>query len=170
MSSLGHTFHRECNRMLQHPIYLVITLLLPLFCYSFFASMMRDGMPMQLPIAVVDQDNSALSRNIIRQLSASPQMQVVSHLGSYTEGRDAMQRGDILGFVILPANTQADAMAGRRPEVSFYANNSYLITGSLIMRDLTTITTLSSASINVGMRAGRGQSPMEIASNVQPIT
>ncbi len=164
------SFRREWNRILQRPIYTVITLILPLVCYAFFASMMRDGMPMQLPIAVVDQDNSALSRNIIRQMDASPQMQIMSHLGSYTEGRDAMQSGEILGFVILPAGMQADAMAGCRHEVAFYANNSYLITGSLIMRDLTTITTLSSASLNVGMRAGHGQSPMEIAANVQPIT
>lgn len=155
--------------MLQHPIYLVMTLLLPLVCYAFFASMMRDGMPMQLPIAVVDQDNSALSRNIVRQIGASPQLRIVSHLGSYTEGRDAMQSGHILGFIILPADMQADAMAGRRPEAAFYANNSYLITGSLVMRDLTTITTLASASLNVGIRSGRGQSPMEIAASVQPV-
>ncbi len=170
LQSCGLVFRRECNRMLQHPIYLLMTLLLPVICYVFFASMMRDGMPMQLPIAVVDQDNSALSRNIVRQIDASPQLQIMSHLGSYTEGRDAMQSGDILGFVILPANMQADAMSGRRPEVAFYANNSYLISGSLVMRDLTTITTLSSASLNVGMRAGRGQSPMDIAAGVQPIT
>ncbi len=169
LRSCGSVFRRECSRMLQHPIYLVMTLLLPLFCYSFFASMMRDGMPMQLPIAVIDQDNSTLSRSITRQLDASPQMQIVSYMDSYIEGRNAMQCGDILGFVILPANMQADATSGRRPEVAFYANNSYLISGSLVMRDLTTITTLSSASLNVGMRAARGQSPTEIAANVQPI-
>jgi ABC-2 type transport system permease protein len=155
--------------MLQRPIYLVMTLLLPAVCYAFFASLMRDGMPVQLPIAVVDRDNSALSRNMVRQIGASPQLRIVSHLGSYTEGRDAMQSGDIFGFIILPANMQADAMSGRRPEAAFYANNSYLIAGSLVMRDLTFITALSSASLNAGIRAGHGQSPMEIAADVQPV-
>ena len=146
-----------------------MTLVLPLFCYIFFVSFMNEGVPMGLPIAVVDQDNSSMSRSFVRKLDASPQTTIKAHLGSYHEGVDAMQRGDIHGFIILPRNMQADAMAGRTPEVAFYANNSYLMSGSLIMRDLSTISALSSASLNIGMRAARGQSPEEIIANVQPV-
>ncbi len=169
---LEHSFPvlgRECRRILQRPVYLVMTLLLPIVCYAFFASMMRDGMPMQLPVAVVDLDNSTLSRSIVRRMDASPQTEITAHLRSYHEAKDAMQRGEVFGFIIFPKNMQADAMAGRQPEVAFYANNSYLIGGSLIMRDLSTATAQASASLNIGVRAGRGQSPTEIAANVQPI-
>ncbi len=160
---------REFNRMLSRPIYLVMTLVLPIVCYTFFTSMMSDGMPTQLPIAVVDMDNSALSRSIIRKFNASPQTKITTRLNSYNEGKEAMQRGDVLGFIVFPTDMQADAMAGRQPEITFYTTNSYLISGSLLMRDLSTITAISSASLNIGARAGKGQSMQEIAANVQPI-
>ncbi|MDR0814444.1 MAG: ABC transporter permease [Bacteroidales bacterium] len=160
---------RECRRMLQQPVYLTITLLLPVFCYVFFASLTREGMPRQLPLAVIDLDNSALSRSIIRRIDASPQTRIAAHFSDYHEGRSAMQSGDVFGFIIFPKNLQADAMAGRQPQIAFYTTNTYLIGGSLVMRDLSAITALSSASLNIGMRAGRGQSPVEIAANVQPV-
>lgn len=169
-SSLLKVVRRECRRMLRRPIYLVMTIILPVFCYTFFVSMMRDGMPMKLPFAVVDQDNSSLSRAIIRNLEASPQTDITMRLNSYYEGKNAMQKGDILGFLILPENLQEDAMAGRQPELVFFTTNSYLISGSLLMRDLTAITALASASLNINVRAGKGQSAEMIAANVQPIT
>ena len=170
MSLFGHTFQRECKHLLRRPIYLVMVLVLPLFCYAFFASMLHNGLPVQLPVAVVDHDNSILSRSIIRQMGASQQIRIASHLQSYSQGRDAMQRGELFGFIILPGNMQADAIAGRCPEVAFYTNNSYLVAGSLVMRDLTAITTLSSAALNLQRRAATGQPPVEIAANIQPIT
>ena len=169
LQSSAPVFCRECRLMLQRPIYIVMTLIFPLFCYAFFTSMMKDGMPMQLPVAVVDLDNSTLSRSIIRRIDTSPQIKIVSRPYSYAEANDALQRNNISGFIILPRNMQSDAMAGRQPKVAFYTGNTYLISGSLAMRELSTITAQSSASLNIRMRAGSGQSPTEIAANVQPI-
>ncbi|GHU94763.1 membrane protein [Bacteroidia bacterium] len=162
-------FCREIRRMLQRPIYLAVTLLLPIFCYAFIASLTSEGVPHQLSMAVIDLDNSTLSRSIIRQIDASPQTRITKRFSNYHEGRDAMQKGEIFGFIIFPKNLQADAMAGRQPQIAFYTTNTYLIGGSLIMRDLTTITAITSASLNVGVRAGRGQAPVEIMGHVQPI-
>ncbi|MDR2039924.1 MAG: ABC transporter permease [Bacteroidales bacterium] len=166
---LMKVIRRECSRMLSRPIYLIVTLIMPLFCYVFFASMMSEGMPKELPVAVVDMDNSNLSRTFTRNLDASPQTRVVAHLTSFHEGKSAMQKGDILGFIVLPSNLQIDAMSGKQPQIVFYTNNSYLITGSLLMRDFSTITALSSAAVNVGIRTQKGEPMQTIMANVQPI-
>ena len=51
-------------------------LIAPAICVIFFVSLMHEGLPTDLPIAVVDMDNSATSRNLIRQLDAFEQTEV----------------------------------------------------------------------------------------------
>ena len=59
---------REVHRLVAQPIYFFCMLIAPAICVIFFVSLMHEGLPTDLPIAVVDMDNSATSRNLIRQL------------------------------------------------------------------------------------------------------
>ena len=61
---------RELHRMTERPVYLMMTIIIPSVVILFFATFLNQGMPSSLPIAVVDFDNSAMSRLIIRNLSA----------------------------------------------------------------------------------------------------
>ena len=64
---------REVHRLVAQPIYFFCMLIAPAICVIFFVSLMHEGLPTDLPIAVVDMDNSATSRNLIRQLDAFEQ-------------------------------------------------------------------------------------------------
>ncbi len=169
MTSVWAVVLRECRRMVGRPIYLVMTLVLPLFCYLFFASMLGEGLPQKLPIAVVDLDGSSLSCAIVRMVGASAQTDVGVECGSMMEAQIRMRQGGIYGTLLLPRNMQRDAMAGRRPTVVFATPNNFLISGSLAMRDLTQICATASSGLNISSRAGRGASPTQIAAEVQPI-
>lgn len=65
---------REVHRLVAQPIYFFCMLIAPAICVIFFVSLMHEGLPTDLPIAVVDMDNSATSRNLIRQLDAFEQI------------------------------------------------------------------------------------------------
>ena len=67
---------REVHRLVAQPIYFFCMLIAPAICVIFFVSLMHEGLPTDLPIAVVDMDNSATSRNLIRQLDAFEQTEV----------------------------------------------------------------------------------------------
>ena len=58
---------REVHRLVAQPIYFFCMLIAPAICVIFFVSLMHEGLPTDLPIAVVDMDNSATSRNLIRR-------------------------------------------------------------------------------------------------------
>ena len=49
---------REIHRLVAKPLYIFCMLIAPLFCMVFFVSLMKEGLPTNLPIAVVDLDNS----------------------------------------------------------------------------------------------------------------
>ena len=78
---------REVHRLVAQPIYFFCMLIAPAICVIFFVSLMHEGLPTDLPIAVVDMDNSATSRNLIRQLDAFEQTEVYMKTMSFTEAR-----------------------------------------------------------------------------------
>ena len=61
---------RECHRLVSRPLYLFCMVIAPLFCYIFFTTLMDSGLPTNMPVGAVDLDNSASSRNILRNLDA----------------------------------------------------------------------------------------------------
>ena len=122
---------RECHRLVSRPLYLFCMVIAPLFCYIFFTTLMDSGLPTNMPVGAVDLDNSASSRNILRNLDAFGQTAVVARYSSVNEARTAMQEGKIYGFFYIPKGMSADAQSQRQPKLSFYTNNSYLIAGSL---------------------------------------
>ena len=73
---------RECRRLVSRPLYLFCMVIAPLFCYIFFTTLMDSGLPTNLPVGAVDMDQSATSRNLIRNLDAFGQTAVVAHYGS----------------------------------------------------------------------------------------
>jgi len=125
---------RECHRLVSRPLYLFCMVIAPLFCYIFFTTLMDSGLPTNMPVGAVDLDNSASSRNILRNLDAFGQTAVVARYSSVNEARTAMQEGKIYGFFYIPKGMSADAQSQRQPKLSFYTNNSYLIAGSLLLQ------------------------------------
>lgn len=161
---------REIGRMISRPIYLVITLVLPLICYIFFITLLDNGLPDKMPVAVVDLDNTSMSRLLVRQLDATQQSRVVGKLSSWHEAIQKMQEGEIYAFLVIPANFQADVMAGRQPNVPFYTQNAYYIAGSLLMKDMALTVATVSGGVNLQMRTAKGQSADYAMAQIQPIT
>ena len=54
---------RELRIWVRRPIYLLGTVAVMAFCTIFYLSFLKDGVPSDVPIAVVDLDRSSTSRN-----------------------------------------------------------------------------------------------------------
>lgn len=84
---------RETTRIATKPIYLFCMIIAPILCFVFFTTLMSKGLPTNLPAGVVDLDNTATTRNIVRNLDAFQQTEIVAHYSSVSEARQAMQIG-----------------------------------------------------------------------------
>ena len=67
---------RELKRMSSKSIYMWILFILPLFTFLLFTSMFHQGKAEGFKMAIYDADNSALSRQIIRWVEASPEIEL----------------------------------------------------------------------------------------------
>lgn len=160
---------RECKRLVARPLYLFCMVIAPLFCYIFFTTLMSSGLPENLPVAVVDMDNTQTSRNIARNLDAFQQSKVVAHYASFNEARTAMQRGAIYGFFYIPKNLSSDAQKQLQPTLSFYTNNSYLIAGSLLFRDMKMMSELAAGSAMQSTLYAKGMAEEQAIAILRPI-
>lgn len=160
---------RECHRLVSRPLYLFCMVIAPLFCYIFFTTLMDSGLPTDLPTGAVDLDNSSTSRNILRNLDAFQQTKIIAHYDSFDEARIAMQEGKIYGFFYIPRDMSQDVQSSRQPKISFYTNNSYLIAGSLLFRDMKMMSELASGSAGRSSLYAKGATESQAMAFLQPI-
>lgn len=160
---------RECRRIVSRPLYLFCMVIAPLFCYVFFTTLMGSGLPTNLPVGVVDLDNSSTSRNIVRNLDAFQQTEVIGRYPNFDEARIAVQEGKIYGFYYIPKNMSEEAQSSRQPKVSFYTNNSYLIAGSLLFRDMKMMSELAAGAVGRATLYAKGATENQAMGILQPI-
>lgn len=143
--------------------------LLPIISMFTLLSIMGKGLPSSLPLAVVDEDNTNGSRALVRNINAFAQTQVVAQTLTFREAREAMQRGEVYGIMVVPKRFEADATAGRQPIITCYTNNAYLMAGSLLFRDMKMIAELASGKVVLEFGQARGLTMDEIMGKAQPI-
>ena len=160
---------REMRRMVSTPIYFFCMLVAPIISLVFFVSLMHGGLPTDLPIAVVDLDNTSTSRNLIRQLDAFSQTKVVMSTTSFAEARQEMQEGHVYGIFYIPEDFTVEATSGKQPRLSFYTNGTYLIAASLLFRDMKTMSVLAGASVGLQTGRAKGYTDDQIMGQLQPI-
>lgn len=160
---------RELNRWIKKPIYFFCIIGAPAITAIFFLSLMAKGLPADMPIAVVDLNNTSTSRSLIRQLDAFSQTKVASVSMDFEYARTLMQKGKIYGVFYIPSNFSQDAIAGRQPKLSFYTNGSYLIAASLLFRDMKTVSVLGGKAIGLQTGLSKGQTTESIMGQLQPI-
>ena len=170
LSAFIKTLKRELKRMGSRPIYFLGTVSVMLFCYVFFLTLMKEGQPVRMPVGIVDLDNSSLSRQFVRNLDATQQSEIVMHLNSYTEARKEMQKGNIYAFVVIKDNFEAEVMANRRPKMTFYVNDAYLVAGSLLLKDITYMSELTAGAMKQKVLKAKGMEDSRIMGVIQPIS
>ena len=144
-------------------------LVFPLLSLLFFTSLMDEGLPEDMPVGVVDLDNTSTSRSIIRRLDGFQSSQVVARYASVAEARHAIQENEIYAFLYIPKGTTDQLISARRPKISYYYNLASIMSGALLMKDLKTISTLGSAAVGQTTMRAKGFTPGQIQAFLQPI-
>ncbi len=162
-------FRREWIRILSSKICIWGILVAPLISMLILFPMMDKGLPEKIPIAVVDLDNSVTSRTLIRQLDAFPKTDIKFKSLSFRDATQKMERAEIYAVFVIPREFSVKAVSGQRPKLTFYTNNAFLISGSLLFQDLKTISVLASASVGLQTAEAQGYTQGQIMPVLQPI-
>lgn len=143
--------------------------LFPLIALIFFTTLMAEGLPEDMPVGIVDLDNTTTTRSLVRRLDAFQSSRVVARFPSVAEARRAVQENVIYAFLYIPKGTTDDLLASRQPKISYYYNMASIMSGALLMKDLKTISNLGSAAIGQATMRAKGYTQDQIMAFLQPI-
>lgn len=159
----------ELHNMVTYPVYLFCMVLLPLFIIFFFTNIMHENLPQDIPVGIVNLDNTTTSRKVIRKFDSFHISKIVGYYPNVSAARKAMQNNEIYGFIYIPKGLSDDLIGNRQPKISFYYNNSVLLAGSLVYKEMRAIATMGSAGYTLAKMQKMGYNDRDIMIYLQPI-
>ncbi|HEY7085521.1 MAG TPA: ABC transporter permease [Hyphomicrobiaceae bacterium] len=123
---VGGAFVAEWRRVLALRGAFILLVVAPLFYGIYYPQPYLNQILRKIPIAVVDSDQSELSRRIVETLDASGAVSVTKRAATLTEARAALDRGEAFAVVGIPPGTERDVLKGTNVHVPIYADATYL--------------------------------------------
>lgn len=121
---------RELQYLLKHKWDLCLVTIAPLFVIILFSSMFYAGKAEHLPIAIIDQDQSELSRNIEKYLSHNHTLSIYTVSDNPNEVEHLLNQTKIWGYVHIPAGAEQRMVQAQDAQISIAFNQSYFSIGN----------------------------------------
>ncbi|HWJ70921.1 MAG TPA: ABC transporter permease [Sphingobium sp.] len=139
-------FFREIAHLGRSRWDLGMITLFPLMALAIVAAMLIEGVPRALPVAVVDLDNSAFSRAIVRAAMATPAVRVASLGPDMPRAERLVRGGQMWAILHIPKGAGTGLERARTPAIQIFYNASYLSIGGAAASGLrTAVTTVIAA-------------------------
>lgn len=168
-SGLGVVARREVERIAASGEYRAVLLWLPLGVILFFALFFSQEVVGPLPVAVVDEDNSALSRKLVTMIRATPQTSLVEGCADMSEASACLLQGDVVAVVEIPQGFSKAILSGKHTEVLFYDSGTNVSSNSLSAKGVHTAITSFSVGVSLQRAEIKGATPDEALSSAMPI-
>jgi ABC-2 type transport system permease protein len=104
-----------------------------------------------IPIAVVDQDHTELSRNLAQTLNADEAIEVAVRADTLAEAQAALARGEVFAILGIPQDTEKELLKGNPARLPAYVDSAYFLLYNRMLQGILE----GSGAINVAI-ASRG--------------
>lgn len=132
---------------------LIFCILLPLGYPLLYTWLYSNETVREVPTVVVDQCNTALSREYIRKVDASPDVRIVAHAQDINGGQDFIRRREAYGVIAIPRNFERDVLRGQQSSVRVFVDMSGMLYYKSILTSATNVSLEMNAKIKASTRA-----------------
>ena len=166
---LHQSARREWRLLCSRPWDLALISWVPLLAIALLWWIFSNGLPTRLPIGVMDDDHTALSRQLTRFLQATPGLDVIERFENAAEAEQALRAGRVDAAVFIPADFTRSIKLGRATQVTLLHNAQLGTHSGLIQRDVRTAASTLSAGIEMSARNKRGEPAQVVRVSMEPI-
>lgn len=169
MKNILNIFKNEIIAMLKDPGTLLI-MIVGVFLYSVFYSIpfvnqiLRD-----VPIGVIDMDNSSISREFVRNLDSNEFVSVVSRPMDFTQAQEQFFANKIRGFVLIPRDFEKNLLRGGSSSMALFEDSAYLLVYKQVSTGVLTTAGSLSAKLEIGKFMKKGLSKQQAMNIKLPI-
>lgn len=133
--SFHRSFHVEAKAAPRSLVLHWLTWLFPLLLFILIGANFSAGTLLDLPVAVMDNDHSSLSRKLIRGLEAGSHAKVVIYQDNVENALTDLRSANVYGLLYIPHNFEADVLARRQPSPVLYYNSLFYGSGLYSIQD-----------------------------------
>jgi len=130
----------------------MLILIFAVFAYPLVYSLAyKNNVVRDIPVSVVDLDNTVTSRQMIRMLGATKEISVAQEVGSLHEARQIFWDGNSKGVILIPEGFEKELLKGNQTSVSVYCDASYF----LIYKETLGATIQATGTLSAGVEIKR---------------
>lgn len=124
----------------------------------------------ELPIGVVDEDNTTNSRQLLRMIDATSQVAIYSSYLNLSDAQKAFQEEEIRGIITIPKDFGRTLQRGEQPVVSVYADASYMLYYKQVLTAAKVSATYLNAGVELKRNLAQGKLPEQAHSDALPVS
>lgn len=166
---IAASFGREVGRLIANREYRMVVWWMPLGVILFFAVFFSREVVGTLPVGVVDEDDSYLSRRLVGMLRATHEVADIDEFASIAEARTRVLNGDVVGVVEIPAGFARNILSGVSTEVVYYDSGTNISTSSLSSKGVQSAVTTFGVGVALQRAEIAGAMPDEAMAQAMPI-
>lgn len=118
----------ELRLVLKDEGVLIFFVIVPLIYPLLYSWIYNNEAVREVPVVVVDDSHSAMSRQFIRMCDASPDVQIKYHASDMDEAQMLMGRQIVKAIYRIPADFESNLMRMQQSVVSVYCDMSLMLT------------------------------------------
>lgn len=167
-SPLIKVIRRESSRITKSPVLLFTSLAAPIISIFLITWIFSAGVVRNLSVAVVNNDHSALSRSIVRNVDATPIAKISNYSDLY-QAHQAMNMGNADAIIHIPNDLEKQVLKGASPEIVIYLNNANVVKGGLIYSGVYKALSTIRGAIKLNTRLKQGLNYTQALQYIQPV-
>ena len=160
---------RELVRLTHQPMYFVLMLVLPVVSFAFFALLFNKGVARDIPIAVLDQDHTSLSRKVTQMIDDTATAMVSYGIQDMDEGERLMREGKIMAIVQIPAFFEKNILSNSQTHIETYISGTNITVNGLLSKDIQTAVTTFSGGIQIQLLTKQGLTELQAMAQLMPV-
>lgn len=149
ISNILQIWYNELTTVMRDKGILIFILFVPLAYPLLYSYVYTNEVVREVPAAVVDEANSALSREFVRNMDASPDVSIRARCHSMTEAEELIRRQEVYGIVRIPSTFDRDLWKGEQTHVGLYCDMCSMLYYKALMLTATNVSLEMNKDIKV---------------------
>lgn len=160
---------RELGRIIHQPLYLVLMVVLPVVSFGFFALLFSQGVARNIPIAVLDEDGTTLSRKVVQMIDDTPTALVAYEVQDMPEAEHLIRSGEVSAVVLIPDRFEKQILSNGQTHIDAYVSGTNITVNGLLSKDIQTAVTTFSAGVQIQLLTKKGLTERQAMAQLMPV-
>ncbi len=159
MKSYLESFKREFLSMFKYKGLLVLLFIGPIFLTLYFGGVYYNDYVKDIPIAILDEDNSSMSHLIGNYFLSNERFTITQYPSSRDELKNLIDHSEVHMGLIIPKGFESKVTTFESSQILAILDNSNIVVSNNALAQASLITQSISAGVEMKLIQGKGLSP-----------